>query len=101
MGETSFRNNERRATTITARSFSIMEHRAIVELISEAERALNDSRSRVEKEQQIIARRKEIGADLSESMELLKNLETTVSLRERRLRLRQWLARYLRRDRAA
>jgi hypothetical protein len=46
--------------------------RAISELMSEAERLLKGSRSRIADERKIIARRRAIGADLKESMELLK-----------------------------
>jgi hypothetical protein len=63
-----------------------MGRRAISELISETERRLNDSRSRVQEERKIIARRGAIGADLIESQELLENLETRVMLIEGRLR---------------
>jgi hypothetical protein len=63
-----------------------MERRAISELISETERRLNDSRSRVQEERKVIARRKAIGADPVESQELLDNLETRVMLIEGRLR---------------
>ena len=63
-----------------------MERRAISELISETERRLNDSRSRVREERKAIARREAIGAALIESQELLENLETRVMLIEGRLR---------------
>ena len=53
-----------------------------MELISETERRLNDSRSRVQEERKVIARRKAIGADLIESQALLENLEIRVMLIE-------------------
>ena len=57
----------------------------------ELEGLLNETRSRIEEERKVIARREAIGADLTESLELLRNLETTAVLRERRLcYLRQW-----------
>ena len=62
-----------------------MGRRANSELISETERRLNDSRSRVQEERKVIARRKAIGADLIESQALLENLETRVTLIEGRL----------------
>ena len=62
-----------------------MGRRANSELISETERRLNDSRSRVQEERKVIARRKAIGAELIESQELLENLETRVTLIEGRL----------------
>jgi hypothetical protein len=62
-----------------------MGRRAISELISETERRLNDSRSRVREERKAIARREAIGAALIESQELLENLETRVMLIEGRL----------------
>jgi hypothetical protein len=70
-----------------------MEPRAISDRITETERLLNESRSRLEEQRNAIARRKAIGGNLKESVELLKNLQTSVSLRERHLRyLRRWLA---------
>jgi hypothetical protein len=62
-----------------------MGRRANSELISETERRLNDTRSRVQEERKVIARRKAIGADLIESQALLENLETRVMLIEGRL----------------
>jgi hypothetical protein len=62
-----------------------MERRPVSKLIDELERLLNDTRWRIEEE------RKVIGVDLTESRELLRNLETPAVLRERRLGyLRQW-----------
>jgi hypothetical protein len=63
-----------------------MGRRAISELIGETETRLNDSRSRVQEERKVIARRKAIGAELTESQELLENLETRVMLIDGRLR---------------
>jgi hypothetical protein len=63
-----------------------MGRRAISELISETERRLNDCRSHVQEERQVIARRKAIDAELIESQELLENLETRAMLIEGRLR---------------
>ena len=62
-----------------------MGRRANSELISETERRLNDSRSSVQEERKVIARRKAIGADLIESQALLENRGTRVMLIEGRL----------------
>jgi hypothetical protein len=65
--------------------------RPVSELISEAENRLRDTRSRIAEQQRIIARRTAIGADVTQSMTLLENLEAIALLRERRLRyLREW-----------
>ena len=65
--------------------------RPVSELIGEAENRLRDTRSRIEEQQRIIARRTAIGADVTQSMTLLENLEAIALLRERRLRyLREW-----------
>ena len=75
-----------RPNFISAWTLADMGRRAISELIGETETRLNDSRSRVQEERKVIARRKAIGAELTESQELLENLETRVMLIDGRLR---------------
>ena len=56
----------------------------------ELEGLLNETRWRIEEERKVIARREAIGADLTESLELLRNLETTAVCERRLCYLRQW-----------
>lgn len=66
--------------------------RASSEYIAEAETLLAETKAHVEEERLIIARRRELGSDLTESLALLENLESTLRRRERRLAsLRHWV----------
>ncbi len=56
--------------------------RPVAELISEAESRLHDTIPRIAEQQDIVARRQAIGADLEQSLELLGNLEMIAFLRE-------------------
>src|SRR5262249_53991159 len=62
-----------------------MERRAISELIAEVEQGLRDTHTHIEEVQQVIARRRAVGADLAETLKLLENLESIARLRQRRL----------------
>ena len=59
------------------------ERHAISELIADAEQGLRDTHTHIEEVQQVIARRRAIGADLAESLKLLENLGMIADLRER------------------
>jgi hypothetical protein len=78
------------ATKRSRPPFSCMA-RASSEYIAEAETLLAETKAHVEEERLIIVRRRELGSDLTESLALLENLESTLRRRERRLAsLRHW-----------
>jgi hypothetical protein len=68
-----------------------MERRAPSKYIAEAVTLLAQAKANLEQQHRIVARRRELGSELAESLTLLESLEAIVRRRERRSAfLRGW-----------
>ena len=69
-----------------------MTHRAASEHIAEGMTLLAQARDHLDQQRRIIARRRKLGSDLTESLTLLETLELIVKRREHRLEFHSTLA---------